>query len=359
MTSIAITKNRKSIVLAFFIMLLCSGLVNVPAARAASEPEAEAAVTNFLAAVKEVNAEKMATFCTESTVDKLKIKSASVENMVKMLYQTFKYQILFSDSEGDIASIKLRITNADTKLILGNVDYLVEDAETQSIVNGKRLSDDEKAQLRDKYFQEAISKEDAPTSTSDVYITLHKNSADGTWQIDMTNDFKNAILGQGWSLSVAKAVDFLEALKRADSEKIAASFSGLPLVELKFSSPEYEKVTKMFLKKLQYEIVSSKINGDSTTVTIKVNYVDTIKLLEGVQKEVFPKLLDAVANGEEVTDEMIEKLTMEFYENSLTDGTLATENSNIDFEMVTDSNGEWLIKDLDQFVIRSIIGYLD
>lgn len=360
MTTTGNTKNWTKGIIAFLIMLLCAGTVSIPTVRAAEEPEAEAVVTDFLKAVKEVDTEKMLSFCTDSSADILKYKDAALEKMAKMLFKKFSYKIVFSDSEGDTAKVKLRITNTDRIEILDNVDYAVTEAETQSIVKGKRLTDAEMEKLRLKYFEEYIAEEDAPTSTSEVYVTLIKNSTSETWQIEMSKDFKYAILGQGRSLAETKAIDFLEALKRADNEKIAACFSSFSPVELKFKTEADEKITKMLLKRLEYEIVSSEMYIGSAEVTAKVKYIDTLRLLEGIEKEVFPKLTEAVMNGEDVSDEMVEKLISEFLENSISDGSASTETSDMDFKLVKDEEGEnWLIKELDEYVVRAITGYLD
>ena len=116
---------------------------------------------------------------------------------------------------------------------------------------------------------------------------------------------------------------FMEAAKAFDFEAMAAyvnpdNVGDLESLTDESDSTELEQYFLDYLKesaaKITYEIGSAVISGDTATVTVTCNYVDSSEVLTQTISDFFIEALSAAFSGTELTDEQMNTMMMEIME---------------------------------------------
>ena len=150
---------------------------------------------------------------------------------------------------------------------------------------------------------------------------------------------------------------FFGALNKSDlktAESYTVSGSGFD-----FTDPQEEKLAKLMLSKTSYELVSSEENGDKATVKIKITSLDMPAIFETMMTDLIGQMTDAAFNGEEITDEKSQEMTMQYLEESMskTDAPVVTNDQTVTLNKDKEKK-MWVIVD-DEAFMNSIVGNLN
>lgn len=152
---------------------------------------------------------------------------------------------------------------------------------------------------------------------------------------------------------------FFEALNKSDFKAAEAYCSTSSSDEFKFADAQEEKIAKLMFSKTKYELVSSKEEGNTATVKIKVTNLDFAKIFETMMTDLMTKMTDSILNGEDISDEKAEEMTMKYLEESMLKSDAPVLTKEVDVTLNKDTKKKmWVILDNDAFV-KSIVGNVD
>lgn len=152
----------------------------------------ETAVKNALDAIKAFDSEKAAKYMDYDALMKdvetgTQSENAKEDEAVKLVFKNLTYDIKSSTVDGDTATVKTEITNADMSSVITEMVTQVFALAT-TVTNPDELGD-----KGAKIFEDLLNSADVKKTTKTVDIKLTK--VDGNWRIDTDEDMMNAILG--------------------------------------------------------------------------------------------------------------------------------------------------------------------
>ncbi len=153
---------------------------------------------------------------------------------------------------------------------------------------------------------------------------------------------------------------FFDALNKSDL-KSAESYtaSGSASGQFDFANPEEEKLSKLMLSKTSYELISSEENGEEATVKIKVTSLDMATIFETMMTDLIAQMTEAAINGEEITDEKAQEMTMQYLEESISKPDAPVLKNELTVTLNKDKGKKmWVIVDNDAFM-NGIVGNLN
>ena len=98
-------------------------------------------------------------------------------------------------------------------------------------------------------------------------------------------------------------------------------------------------------KKIDYKIIDSEIEKNEAEVRVDVKYTDAGKIIKESFGEVFRTLLTESSDGEELTDEEIDKLFMEIMQEKINLKEEKIKEKRIKINLV-ESRGKWYIEEM-------------
>jgi len=98
-------------------------------------------------------------------------------------------------------------------------------------------------------------------------------------------------------------------------------------------------------KKIDYKIIDSEIEKNEAEVRVDVKYTDAGKIIRETFGELFRTLLTESSDGEEITDEEIDKLFMEIMQKKINSGEEKIIEKRIKINLV-ESRGKWYIEEM-------------
>ncbi|MCY6957737.1 DUF4878 domain-containing protein [Clostridium brassicae] len=111
----------------------------------------------------------------------------------------------------------------------------------------------------------------------------------------------------------------------------------------KFENKYEEEVMKEFTSKLKYEVISTKVDGNSAKVRVKITAPNLSKITANIIGDLLPTIFSQAISGKQ-DDKKIESMTMERLLNSLKDSEVSMSTSEIDIELLKDKEKKmWLI----------------
>ena len=180
------------------LLLLCTVFLS---ACGAKNETPEAAATNALNAVKAVDMATIHKYFGSDTdlfnagqqteVNTSAEDKAFIETIVKNL----TFEVVSSSIDGDKATVSVAITNTDMSAIFAQYLQVIfqEAFQYAFLPEEQRPSEEEMAQLYMQRFQELMAKEDNPTVTTNLDMSLTKN--ENTWLITADPALLDAIFG--------------------------------------------------------------------------------------------------------------------------------------------------------------------
>lgn len=100
-------------------------------------------------------------------------------------------------------------------------------------------------------------------------------------------------------------------------------------------------------QKITYEIESSKVDGDTATVTVKCKYVDGSGLFAEIIQELFTKAMAAAFGGQTLTDADMEALTLQILNDKIASAEETFVEKTIDIACVKE-DGTWVVKEMNE-----------
>lgn len=166
----------------------------------------------------------------------------------------------------------------------------------------------------------------------------------------------------GCTRPVSSVDAFFNALHKGDIEKAAQYLKpsdngdNVSNFDLTNSDPDQINMLKEMFSKLQYETLSSKVEGKTAKVDARVTTVDLTRVTAQVMSELIP-LAFASAFSEEQDDSQMEKLAEQYMYNAISDpnSPMVTNRVTLTLERV---DGKWLIVTDDQFE-KALVGNLE
>jgi len=166
----------------------------------------------------------------------------------------------------------------------------------------------------------------------------------------------------GCTRPVSSVDAFFYALQKGDIEKAAQYLKpndngdNVPNFDLTDSDPDQINMFKEMFSKLQYETLSSEVEGNTAQVDARVTAVDLARVTTQVMSELIP-LAFASAFSEDQDDSQMEKLAEQYMMNAISDpnSPMVTNRVTLTLEKV---DGKWLIVTDDQLE-KALVGNLE
>lgn len=161
----------------------------------------EAAATNVLNAVKAVDMATIQKYFGSDT-DLFNAGQQTEENtsaedkaFIETIVKNLTFEVVSSSIDGDKATVSVAITNTDMSAIFAQYLQVIfqEAFQYAFLPEEQRPSEEEMAQLYMQRFQELMAKEDNPTVTTNLDMSLTKN--ENTWLITADPALLDAIFG--------------------------------------------------------------------------------------------------------------------------------------------------------------------
>lgn len=150
---------------------------------------------------------------------------------------------------------------------------------------------------------------------------------------------------------------FLLALQQGDLEiagqYLEANTSNDFAEDITNVEPEDEEMQKALFSKLQYEIISSNIEGDNAKVKTKITSLDLVKITSSVMAEIMP-LAFASAFSEDSNDEKLNELTEHYFNSAVLDPEAPTTTKIVTITL-NKNEGAWIIVPDDE-LMNGVIG---
>lgn len=138
---------------------------------------------------------------------------------------------------------------------------------------------------------------------------------------------------------------YLDALKRSDIKtaseylyKNDSAYKG----GLNFERPEQEKLAKLIFSKLDYNIISTTINGNNAIVKIKLTSPDLSPINAMMVTELYPKIFVRMSKGEDMDKSKVNSIVEDYYMSKLGDINITTYEQKIDIKLIKNKKN-WLI----------------
>ncbi len=136
---------------------------------------------------------------------------------------------------------------------------------------------------------------------------------------------------------------FLQNFKKQDFKTAMTFVKGNDSSEaLEFENEEEKKIVEGVLSKLEYEILSTEVKGDTATAKVKITSCNLPKILSTTLAELMPTLFASAFSQENVDDAKVEAMMMENLLNAINDPKAPTTVAEINVELVKENNN-WLI----------------
>lgn len=198
-------KTHKTILkacqLALAVALAIGVTVGLSACRS-DEQEIRASVETMLKAFKNPTQENLSPYMSEAdkdsiTVEQLKESGIDFYEFLAHALKHFDYKINEVKVEGNTATVKLDITNANIKSAMADARSEISN---MSEDESKQLDQDGGSNAFIKKFMESLYKKlDESTELVTTSVELKMNKENGTWTVDegSLNDFVGAVYGVG------------------------------------------------------------------------------------------------------------------------------------------------------------------
>ena len=153
---------------------------------------------------------------------------------------------------------------------------------------------------------------------------------------------------------------FFDALSKSDLETAKSyTASGTASGQFDFTDPAEQKLIKSMLSKTSYELVSSEEAGDKATVKIKLTILDMATIFEKMMAGLIDQMTEATLNGEEITDEKSNEMTMQYLEESISKADAPVLTKELTVTLNKDKGKKmWMIVD-DEAFMNSLSGNLN
>lgn len=151
-------------------------------------------------------------------------------------------------------------------------------------------------------------------------------------------------------------VKFLDAAKKFDVGAMRACVKGNNLEsesENAFTEPSMNAFFKNTLSKMTYEIISSKKDGDTATVTAKIKYFDGTGILQEAMGEYLGEAMSSALSGKELTKQENSEMLGKLLEEKSTSAADVFSEVTVDINCVKE-NDDWMIQDLPDEMINVI-----
>ena len=121
--------------------------------------------------------------------------SAEDKAFIETIVKNLTFEVVSSSIDGDKATVSVAITNTDMSAIFAQYLQVIfqEAFQYAFLPEEQRPSEEEMAQLYMQRFQELMAKEDNPTVTTNLDMSLTKN--ENTWLITADPALLDAIFG--------------------------------------------------------------------------------------------------------------------------------------------------------------------
>lgn len=130
-----------------------------------------------------------------ASVGGLKFDRPEYERLAKLIFSKLSYQVISSNTSGDTAVAKTKITSPDLNKISGKMVTDLFPGLYSKALNGEQLTQDKINQLIEQYYTKNLNESSVPTVTNDVDIKLVKNKDKNMWLIEPNENLANAITG--------------------------------------------------------------------------------------------------------------------------------------------------------------------
>ncbi len=165
----------------------------------------EVAVTNLIAALKEMDMEKAQQYISTSSLTTVTVDNLADGDMViEAAFSNLSVDIIDVQKNGNTAVVKAKMSTIDLEAIMGECTQIVMREMMTGVITDEQID----ARL-DEVFKETLAKEGNPVFTQEVNINTIK--VEGSWKVVSDDNFQNAISG-----------GFLGAVANAQSDMFAA-----------------------------------------------------------------------------------------------------------------------------------------
>lgn len=147
--------------------------------------------------------------------------------------------------------------------------------------------------------------------------------------------------------------NFFKALQENNYQEIGKYIEGDTDKIGKFNNEDEEKLTKAITSKLKYEIVSTENKGNEATVKVKVTAPDLLKITSKTISELMG-IAFATAFSDDSQQLDMEKLTQQYFLNSVSDPNAPMVTTEVDIKLVKKDNA-WYIQANDD-LLNAITG---
>lgn len=153
---------------------------------------------------------------------------------------------------------------------------------------------------------------------------------------------------------------FFDALSTSDF-KTAESYtaSGSASGQFTFADPNEEKLAKLTFSKTSYELISSEEAGDKATVKIKITGLDMAIIFENMMTDLIDQMAEATLNGEEITDEKSQEMTMQYLEESISNPDAPVLTKELTVTLNKDKGKKMWLLVVDEAFMSVITGNMD
>lgn len=163
-----------------------------------------------------------------------------------------------------------------------------------------------------------------------------------------------ALVGCSSAPPPSKVVEnFFKALQENNYQEIGKYIEGDTDKIGKFNNEDEEKLTKAITSKLKYEIVSTENKGNEATVKVKVTAPDLLKITSKTISELMG-IAFATAFSDDSQQLDMEKLTQQYFLNSVSDPNAPMVTTEVDIKLVKKDNA-WYIQANDD-LLNAITG---
>lgn len=194
---------RKIMIMFFVVALILTGCggdkseptgTEVKAAKKEGKLETpEEAVSNALNAVKNLDSKTINKYFGVDSVMSNNSDITQGEENAKLIVEKLQFEILSSEVNGDIATVKTQLTNIDMPAVLAEFLQQGMSFAFENAFSGNPLSDEELEKKTEQMFIDILSKDGNATTTTTVDIDLSKTG--DNWKINLDEQLQNAILG--------------------------------------------------------------------------------------------------------------------------------------------------------------------
>lgn len=173
-------------------------------------------VKNFFDSLKKTDVEKASQYLsTNTSITKggLKFDKTEYEKLAKEVFSKLSYQIVSSNSNGDTAVVKTKVTAPDLNRISGEMITELYPTLFNRAAKGEQITKEKINQLVEQYYSKKLNENNVPMTTNEVDIKMVKNKQKNIWLINPDENIANAMTG-----------NLFKALKTLGDGKISIEF---------------------------------------------------------------------------------------------------------------------------------------